>query len=216
MVYDFEDQKNIIYLKNQLINADTENLLKYYSEEDDYAFYLDTLNIALDSDPIFFMLDEQITRRAEDVLYTQRFKYKNSTINAITNEIISQLNSLKNTPVNTKKIKIQQYIEWQKNIRETFYSNKEEFFGSLAYDAILMEKLYCGYIGEVDLVYFFSSTNYLAKMLPEFYQQDPRRIDLTMEKLDKHAKKRWIWNYAERAFAKDAIHNIQKIKTKEE
>lgn len=79
-----------------------------------------------------------------------------------------------------------------------------------------MEKLYCEHIGEVDAVYFFSSTNYLAKMVPEFYQENPIRITLTMAELDKHAKKRWIWNYEERAFAKDAIKNVQKIKTKEE
>ena len=79
-----------------------------------------------------------------------------------------------------------------------------------------MERLYQGEIGEVDPVYFFSSTTYLTKILPEFYQEDEKRIDLTIERLEEHASKRWIWNWAERSFAKAAIKNLQKVKTKEE
>ena len=53
------------------------------------------------------------------------------------------------------------------------------------------------------------------QVLPEFYQEDPARIDLTMARLDAHASKRWIWNWAERDFAKKAINNLQKVKAKE-
>ena len=59
-MYDLEDKKNIIYLKNQLINAKVENLKEIYSSEDDYGFFLDTLNIALDAEPVFFIIDVSI------------------------------------------------------------------------------------------------------------------------------------------------------------
>lgn len=216
MEYDLENKKNIIYLRNQLINADTDSLKKLYSTEDAYAFFLDTLNIALDSEPFFFIIDESIIKKAEEILYSKRFEYKHSDINAVINEIIGRINELNAIPENIKNLRRRQYVNWQQNIRETSFSGKDDFLRSLAYDAQLMEKLYCEHIGEVDEVYFFSSTNYLAKMVPEFYQEAPIRITLTMAELDKHAKKRWIWNYAERAFAKDAIKNVQKIKTKEE
>lgn len=216
MSYDLEDKKNIIYLRNQLINAETSSLKKIYSSEEDYAFFLDTLNIALDSDPIFFILDESIIKKAEDILHEKRFDYRHPVFNTVINEIIRRINALNSLPENIKNIQRRQYVAWQQNIRETSFSGKDDFLRALAYDAQLMEKLYCGHIGEVNPIYFFSSTNYLAKVLPEFYQEDEERINLTMAQLDKHAKKRWIWNYPERAFAKDAIKNMQKVKTKEE
>lgn len=216
MSYDLEDKKNIIYLKNQLINAETASLKTIYSSEEEYGFFIDTLNIALDSEPIFFLSDESIIKKAEDILHEKRFDYRSSDFNTVINEIIGRINALKSVPENIVNLQRRQYVVWQQNIRETSFSSKEDFLRALAYDALLMERLYRGHIGEVDPIYFFSSTNYLAKTLPEFFQEDEERISLTMAQLDKHAKKRWIWNYPERAFAKDAIKNMKKIKAKEE
>ena len=216
MEYDLEDKKNIIYLRNQLINAETSSLKKIYSDEDAYAFFIDTLNIALDTEPVFFLLDESILEKAEAVLYEKRFEYRHPDINSVINEIISRLNHLNSISENIKRLHIKQYIIWHQSVRETVFMNKDDFLSALAYDAQLMEKLYSHHMGEIAPANFFSSTNYLAKVVPEFFQEDPVRIELIMTELDKHAKKRWIWNHAERAFAKDAIKNIQKIKTKEE
>lgn len=215
-MYDLEDKKNIIYLKNQLINAKIENLKEIYSSEDDYGFFLDTLNIALDAEPVFFIIDESILRKAEDILYHKRFDYKIPEFNSVINEIIGRINAIKSTPESVKNVHRRQYSIWQQKIRETSFSSQEDFLQGLAYDAIVMERLYQGEIGEVDPVYFFSSTTYLTKILPEFYQEDEKRIDLTIERLEEHASKRWIWNWAERSFAKAAIKNLQKVKTKEE
>ena len=216
MAYDLEDKRNIIYLKNQLINADTSFLLDMYSEEDGYAFFLDTLNITLDTDPVFFMLDSSILKKAEEIFHKKRFDYRQSDIVEVINEIVRRINVINSKPDHVKNLQIKQYVTWNQEMRQTSFANKDDFLRALAFDAQLMEKLYCGQIGEVDPVYFFSSTNYLAKTIPEFFQEKPSRIELIMSRLDAHAKKRGIWNYAERAFANDAIKNIQKIKTKEE
>ncbi|MBQ2910611.1 MAG: hypothetical protein IJE53_07360 [Bacilli bacterium] len=216
MTYDLEDKKNIIYLKNQLIHGDVKKLKELYSSEDGYAFFLDTFNIALDTEPIFFLLDDSILRKAEDIFYNKRFDFKDPNITQVTNEIIGRLNSIRAVPENIKNLKCRQYSMWQQQIRGTAFTSKDDLLGGLAYDAILMEKLYQGKLGEVDAVYFFASTNYLAQVLPEFYQEDPARIDLTMARLDAHASKLWIWNWAERDFAKKAINNLQKVKAKEE
>ena len=216
MTYDLVDKKNIIYLKNQLIHGDVEILKEMYSNEEDYAFFIDTLNIALDFEPVFFLLDDSILSKAEAVFYNKRFDYRGPNISRVINEIIGRLNHLQSVPDNIKHMQCRQYSIWQQQVRETSYLNKEELLNGLANDALLMERLYNGKIGEMDSVYFFASTNFLAKTLPEFYQEDQTRIDLTMQRLEEHASKRWIWNWAERDFAKKAIQNIQKVKTKEE
>lgn len=215
-MYNLEDKKNIIYLRNQLINGDLSNLKAIYSDEDDYGFYLDTLNIALDSEPVFFLLDDEMLKKAEDILHHKRFDYRNPDFCKVINEIIGRINELRALPEGIKNVQRRQYVMWQQQKRETVFTSKDDFLQGLGYDALLMEKLYQGNLDEMDPVYFFASTNYLAKVLPEFYQEDPTRIELTMSRLDQHAKKRWIWNKAERDFAKDAIRNIQKVKTKEE
>lgn len=216
MMYDLEDKKNIIYLKNQLIHGELASLKKIYASEDDYAFFLDTLNITLDTEPVFFLLDESLLSKAEEVLHSQRFTYKNKDFVTVINEIIGRINALRSTPENIKAMQCRQYSIWQQQVRETSFANKEDLLRGLAYDAIIMEKLYQEHLGETDAIYFFASTNFLAKTLPEFYQEKQERIDLTMQRLDAHASKKWIWNWAERDFAKKAIQNLQKVKTKEE
>lgn len=216
MTYDLKDKKNIIYLRNQLINGDEESLKKIYSTEDDYGFFLDTLHIALDTEPTFFLLNEEIFSKAENLLHHKRFDYKSSALQSVINEIIGRMNVLRNMPANIKQIQRRQYLLWQRKVRETSFSSEEDFLQALAYDALLMEKLYRGSLGETDAIYFFGSTNYLAKMLPEFYQEDDKRITLTMNRLEDHANKRGLIRWPERSFAKGTIKNIQKVKTKEE
>lgn len=216
MEYSYEDKLNIIYFKNQLIHGDVETLKKMYSEEDDYAFFLDTLNITLDTEPVFFLLSPEIMSKAEAIFYEKRFEYKHSDFNTVINEIIGRLNELRNMPEGMKNMRCRQYCIWQERIRETSFSSKDDFLRAIAYDALLMERLHQPQLGELDPIYFFGSTNYLVKAFPEFYQADEKRITMTMERLDEHAKRRWIWNWPERSFAKGAIKNMQKIKTKEE
>ena len=216
MEYSYEDKLNIIYFKNQLIHGDVEQLKEMYSDEESYAFFLDTLNITLDTEPVFFLLDPSIMSKAEEVFYEKRFDFKYSDFNTVINEIIGRLNELRNLPDNQKVMRCRQYFTWQERIRETSFQTKEDFLRGLAHDALLMERLHQDELGELDMLYFFGSTNYLAKVFPEFYQADEKRITMTMSRLEEHSRRRWIWNWPERSFAKGAIKNIQKVKTKEE
>ena len=216
MTYNLEDKKNIIYLRNQLINGDEEVLKRIYSSKADYGFFIDILNIALSTEPIFFILNDDIFLKAESLLQHRRFDYKDPNFTAIINEIIEKMNHLRRMPEDIRRIQRRQYMLWQRQQRETHFSSEEDFYAALSYDAVLMEKLYCRSLGETDPIYFFGSTNYLAKMLPEFYQADPTRITLTMQRLDQYATMRGFKHWPERGFAKDAIKNIQKVKTKEE
>lgn len=216
MEYNLEDKKNIIYLRNQLINAQLSKLREIYSTFGDYAFFLDTLNIALDAEPAFFLIDDSIMEKAKIILSERRWVYDEEDFKTVINEIISSMNSLSALPVNVKNAQKNAYLSWQEAQRQFVFPTQEEFLHGLAYDAIVLEKLYAQNLSDLEAPYFLASTNYLAKNLPEFYHEDPQRINITLEKLDEHAKKRWIWNFPERAFAKEVITNLQKIKTKGE
>ena len=172
--------------------------------------------MALTVDPIFFIMDELIIKKVEDVIHNKRFDFKTPEFTIVINEIIWRLNKLKGIPESIKLEKRRQYSMHHQELREMSFSSIDDFIKGLAYDAILMEKLYQGRLGQLDPVYFFSSTTYLSKVFPEFYQEDENRINLTIQRLNIHAGKKWIWNWAERSFAEKTIKTIQKVKIKEE
>ena len=68
----------------------------------------------------------------------------------------------------------------------------------------------------MNIIYFFASTNYLACTIPAFYQENPKAKELTLKRLDEHISKKGFWNWAERSFAKSSKINLQKIKQKGE
>lgn len=212
MAYKLEDKINIIYLKNQLINATTEQLKKKYSSHDNFGFFIDTLNIALNEDHIYFLLDDEILSKAETIIAHRRFDFDDECFNAVINEIINQLNRLKTIPEQLKTIQKQSYISFQQSTRQMVFDDMEDFLSAIAYDAVLIQKLTNGELVDLEPAYFFASTNYLAQTLPEFYQKKPMMAELTLKKLDDHTSKKGFSNWAERAFANEAVKNIQKIK----
>lgn len=216
MAYNLQDKKDIIFLKNQLIHGDVQYLKTNYSNQEEYALFIDTLNIALDYDPFFFITDDFLLEKAMEVVQNKRFDYKIPEYFDVINEVIERVNKLKKIPERNKYIYRKQYAKYQQELRETSFTDLSDFLGAIAYDAVIIHRLENNNLNNLEPVYFFGSTNFLAKTIPEFYQEDANRIEITMKKLDEHASKKWPWNWAERSFAKGAIKNIQKVKIKEE
>lgn len=59
MEYKTKDFIDVIYLKNQLITATTNTLCHEYEQKDRYASFLDTVEIMLDIENAFLLLDEK-------------------------------------------------------------------------------------------------------------------------------------------------------------
>lgn len=211
-----EDCLNIIFIKNQLINAPLDKLKEINSGYEEFGEFIDTLNIALDAEPAFFLLSDEIIRRAEAVVAHKRFEYSDPQYNAIINNIIGQINCLKSIPADIRRRQVEAYICWQNEIRQLGHLSTADFVEALANDAIVIQRLLAGNLGDIDPLFFLSSTNYIVEVIPQFYQEFPGTLDLTFQRLDEHVHKKGILNWAERSYAKQTKKNIEKVKIKEE
>lgn len=213
-----QDKMDTIFLKHQLIAAEEIDLKEAHSAEEEYGAFIDILNVTLESEPAFFLLDDILIKAAEDVLYHKRFDYsKVLNYNDIINEIIGRINSLKNINSYIRHQQRNAYIAWNLDVRQLGTTmSEQEFYKILAHDANLIQSLINGNLSELEPYYFFASTNYLITVMPELYQEHPEMIALTTEKLDLSMNKRGFFNWAERDFAKETKKNFQKVKFKGE
>lgn len=213
-----QDKIDIIFLKNQLIASKEIDLKQICSSPEDYGIFIDILNIALGQEPAFFLLTDDFLKAAEDVLYSKRFDYRHiENYNEVINEIIGRINRLRTVSQDIKDRQARAYADWNLSVRQVGSNiSLTEFYKLLGHDALLIQELLKGNIDELNPFYFFSSTNYLLTVMPEFYETHPEIVDLTMKKLDESINKRWFWNKHEREYAKEISKNLQKVKVKEE
>lgn len=213
-----QDKMDVIFLKHQLIASEEIDLKEAHATEEGYGAFIDILNVALETEPAFFLLDDILVKAAEDVLYHRRFDYnKVLNYNEIINEIIGRFNALKTISPYIRQQQRNAYITWNLDVRQLGTAMSErEFYKILAHDANLIQSLVNGSLDDIEPYYFFASTNFLTTVMPELYQAHPEMVELTMEKLDSSLKKRGFWNWAERDYAKETKKNLQKVKVKGE
>ncbi len=216
MDYDLEDRINIIYLKNQLINASQEQLLELYKDDKSYGFFIDTLNITMDAEPAFFLLDEGLLAKAMGVVYAHRFEFKNPSYNEIVNEIITFHNELTHYQDYVKVQRANAYIRWQSEVHDLSFYSKEDLLACLAHDALTIQQLVKNDFSNADPAYFLASVNYLVNVLPEFFEENANYLDLSLRVATQYATEKGFKKHPQRAYAKKTIKNIQKVKVKEE
>lgn len=212
------DAMQIMYLKNLLIVAEEDELKNMCSTPEDYAWFIDTLNIALSAEPAFFLLDEKFLRKAETSLYNKRFEYHRlEGYNDVINEIIGKLNELHNLSDYNKAVKARDYIAWNLDVRKLPVNlSVVDLYRTLAFDAFVLDATMDSDIPEIDTSFFIASTNYITEVAPDYYETYPQAKEVTLDFLEKESKKRGFWNRYERKAAHEATQQIQKIKTKEE
>lgn len=217
MEYSIEDRINMYVLKNHLLKHSPRVLMHLYGKEDeDYCYFIDTLNITLDAEPAFFLVEPQILKNALEIVYKKRFAIKDSDVNAVINEIIAQVNRLNSLNESDKNAQKNAYLAWQEESRCLTFSTQQDFLNSLSYDTAVLKKTSKDRLDDVDPAYFLASVNHLAENFPEFYQQDPARITRTLATLEALSKTKGFSNRSIRAFAKETIKTMQKVKGKEE
>ena len=215
---DLQEKIDVVYLRNNIIAAKEVNLKESCSSEEEYGGFIDVFNIALEREPAFFLMDDNFQKIAEDVLYSKRIEYmRKGNYNEVINDIITKLNMMRMMPADIKLHKASSYVSWNLATHQVDAGiSQQDFYVLLAHDALLIQGLLNGNIDDIEPFYFLSSTNYLATVMPELYQQFPEMIDLTMAKMDELAKAKDIKNFAMRQYAKQAQTYFQKVKTKGE
>lgn len=216
LMYELQDKIDIIYLRNQLLAGPIDEMRKLIDNYDNYGTYIDILNVALYEERAFFILFESLLTKAQDLMQSKRFDYQDPIYNQIINEIIGKINAIRTLPLDIKEQQAKSYIEWQCQVRGTGPIKSNEFCEAMAYDAELLAKMFDKDLGDLNNFYFYSSMNYFTETIPEFFQQNPEIRELTMKKLEELSSKKGFWNFAERAYAREAKENFMKIKKKEE
>ena len=215
--YNLQDKIDVIYMKNQLLAGPMDEMKKLTESYDDFGTFIDILNITLDAEPAFFLLDTKLLDKAEDLMSEKRFEYPVPINNQIINEIIGQINALRTLPEDIKTRQLMAYIEWNCEVRQLGQLSSIEFLQALAYDAEVIDGIVEKDLSDItNPLYFFSTINYLTVFMPELIEKHPQAKDLVMDKLDQHINKKGFWNWAERSFAKEAKSNLQKVKKIEE
>lgn len=181
-----EDFLNIMYLECQLVNATLEEFISEYQTKDMYALLIDTLNIMMDVDSGFFLLDSKFIERIEKVIYEERFKYKEKDFVDATNNVIVNLNKRKSYSKELKEQILNSYMAYHEELRELNFDDYQDLIYALGCDAIIYDCLRQEKIEsdlEIKDEYFFGTINYLLNTIPEVYQ-DYNLKNATLEKLE--------------------------------
>lgn len=181
-----EDFLNIMYLECQLVNATLEEFISEYQTKDMYALLIDTLNIMMDVDSGFFLLDSKFIERIEKVIYEERFKYKEKDFVDATNNVIVNLNKRKSYSKELKEQILNSYMAYHEELRKLNFDDYQDLIYALGCDAIIYDCLRQEKIEsdlEIKDEYFFGTINYLLNTIPEVYQ-DSNLKNATLEKLE--------------------------------
>ncbi len=207
-----------VMLKQQLIVGDIPRLKATYEEQEDYEIFLDILAYILEHEPAFFLAAPDAMHKAEEVLYAKRFDYcKILNYNEVINYIIGVFNGLKNMSESDKNYRAHSYKNWNLSVRGIGQNASfTELLTLMDADAALLACYMEGNVSELASGYFFSSTNYFIEMAPEIFERYYQAQELTEERLNTSAALKGFWNRGERAFAKQTIAALQKIKTSKE
>lgn len=215
MAYTTHDVIDSMIIKNLLITTPQKALDQGWTKQD-LIMFIKTTNKILSEEPAFFLLDQKLISGVEAVINNHRFNCKDNSITDGINNIIIRINHLKSLSAEEQKQQLQIYVENQQQIREIVFLNNHDLLVGISYDKILAGQLVEERLRDVNPSYFFSSTNYLIKKLPHIYMVNPRRLELTVNKLNEHANKKGLLYWAERSTAKRIIKNLEKVKTKGE
>lgn len=216
MSKDLEKRMDIIFLKSLLIENTAEALPKMIESKKEFILFLTSLNETIQEEPAFFLIADEIIKRAESVIQEHRFQYKDEeTINLI-NDTIINLNNINGLDEQTKQINYNLYLADQEIKRNDYIPNSEVLVVMIINDAKLLESMFVGNAEEWIPRYYIGSTNYLINTIPEVYEDSGNVKEQTIMNMEIIRKNRKNINFITRASAKKTIKTLKKIKKKEE
>ena len=174
----YDEKKNALFLKRQLILSAKDDLLKFYSDDKYAAFLYLTFNL-LNNDQMIVASFNGIKSRILDVINSNR--YKNREFSVDENKIIVLLNKLSLLDeYETREV----YREINENIRMVSLENDEDLLRHVANDIVLVSILE----NDEDTISmdedkFISSTAFLLKNFQEIYKEKPIALRKTKDYL---------------------------------
>lgn len=170
----YDEMKNALFMKNQLIFSSKKQLVEKYSG----AYYEIFLNMArdlLNSDSVFVAAFNEADSKLKEVISSNRYKDRKNF--QIENEIIITLNELKTIDQQEAR---EIYRELNENIRMSLLKDDEEFLKKIGSDILLVFALEEDSDNiNMNKDAFISSTAYLLETFTEVYIKNPRALEKT-------------------------------------
>lgn len=212
MEKELQEFLNIIHIKNELINLTEEELKDTYKSNEDYYWFIKTLDTMTKQDDCFLLLESSFLDKIQEIIQNKRYDLVDKKYIELTNEIICQINSLRNYPEHKRNIKLNHYVLYHEEIRQLDFDNHEDFLHTLANDYIVYKKLIQDDVKDIDGAIFFGTTNYFLEFIPQLYEKSSNQ-EITKKKLNDTIKQKGIHHIFINRNMKRTINNFQKIKT---
>lgn len=180
---------DMLCIKNQLINAPTEQLLEEYKDKNQYKNFVQGMNLLVEKEPAFLYLSDKFYDKAISVMSLYRFQIvkENKEYYDAINNIITMLNNIKTQPEIQKELIKTNYLAYHEEVRDLYFDDEPDFLRSLARDAIVYLCLEKQDVSEINSVDFYGSTKYFQETCPVIYQ-DEQINTLTRNKLEEMAE----------------------------
>lgn len=170
----YDEMKNALYMKNQLIFLNKKELVERYSGIY-YKIFLNMARDLLNSDSVFVAAFNEAGSKLEEVISSNRYKDRKNF--QLENEIIITLNELKTIDQQESR---EIYRELNENIRMSLLREDEEFLKKIGSDILLVFALEEDSDNiNMNKDAFISSTAYLLETFREVYIKNPRALEKT-------------------------------------
>lgn len=214
-VFNTNDFKNLLVLKNQLITLNQDELKDIYQDYSNYLLVLDTIAVLISIDIGFLVLNDNYIDKIEKIIQYHRFDVDASVFDII-NDMIQYLNIIKNYSLKHKSLLKKSYCAYQEDIRKVNNTDINTLIRLMAHDAYLLVALE---EEDMNIVYddqcFLSSLNYFIENAPEILQDRKNQI-IIQKRLDDVSIKPWPFSKKIKLALRDTKKNFIKVKQKEE
>ncbi len=172
MELDLRELEIILSIKNGIINATKEEMIEDYSNLENYNMLIKGLNILLENEKAFFLLEDNYIEKTLDVINKKRNDYK-AILNNEINKVIIGLNSLKTVSKSKKSEMLYEYIKKEESKRSYTLLSFKELEKSMAYDVIALTALETDDIKMIsNIKLYLHSINYLLNEIPALFIDD--------------------------------------------
>lgn len=210
--YSLDDWVEMLYFKNYLEVLSLDELLEKCDDKFVYASVIDTANILLDVESVFFLLDDNYIEKLQTIINTYRFKFFDTNFFEVANEVIVGLNELSSFSQEKKLFQLENYLMWQEESRKFSFSGPEELKAAVANDILV----YLQFAENADFGLFkgnvISSLNYFLAVCPQVFD-DTNFYEKTVHYLNSYTD---VPFYKRRGafyqYATETKNELQKVK----
>lgn len=137
-----QEISDYLLIRYAFLEFDSEDIINTIDSIDTYEPLIKTISSIMQEED-FFLIDETMQRKIQDVFLKYRFKYRNKELTRETNYIIERLNDYKKMSESRKKDLIKRWIkeESQKRCLPLAYSSMENLKELIVFDAECIIKI---------------------------------------------------------------------------